>query len=237
MPVSGPHLAGHSANRMFAFLQSIRPPKFIRRAYRRLTGRDRARQPFRPSVLAKQYCRGQGLEIGGAAHNPFGLNTRNVDYTRELNFYKQGEIARCGRCLPVDIEASGDAVPLPDGSVDFVVSSHVLEHFPDPIKALREWYRLVRPGGILFMIVPHKERTFDCDRPRTTLAELLDRHAGRAVPADPPHDHYSVWTTEDLLELVIHMNRHGLFPAPVAIAAVQDVDDKVGNGFTVVLRK
>ncbi len=34
---------------------------------------------FRESALAHRYCRGTGLEIGGAAHNPFGLNTLNVD--------------------------------------------------------------------------------------------------------------------------------------------------------------
>ena len=44
---------------------------------------------FKESLLAKRYCRGLGLEIGGSAHNAFGLNTLNVDYTKELTLFKK----------------------------------------------------------------------------------------------------------------------------------------------------
>lgn len=220
---------------MKSFLKTIGLPRRIRKPLERLLRLDR--RPFPPSALANKFCVGEGLEIGGSAHNPFGLNTRNVDYTKEITVFKKMELDRLGRTLPVDIEAPGDAVPLPDGSVDFVISSHVLEHFFDPIKALQEWYRLIRPGGVIFMIVPHKERTFDKEKSRTPLSELLDRHAGRVPMYEPLDHHFSVWITEDMLELIIHMNRSGLFPAPVAIVAVLDRDDKIGNGFSVVLRK
>ena len=120
----------------------------------------------------------------------------------------------------------GDQLPLEDNSVDFVVSSHVIEHFPDPIKALREWYRVVKPGGYLYIIAPHKERTFDKDRDRTTLAELIERHRTGIGP-DPDAAHCSVWITEDFVELIRYLG----WP----VMAVQDVDDKVGNGFAVVI--
>ena len=117
---------------------------------------------FPESALAHKYCVGKGLEIGGAAHNPFGLNTLNVDLTDSMETaFKEEEIRLCGRAMKVDIVAYGDNIPLRDGSQDFVVSSHVLEHFPNTIKALLEWDRLIRAGGIIFMIVPHKKRTFD----------------------------------------------------------------------------
>lgn len=206
---------------------------------------DRKPQParlgkFRESVLAHQLLDGlQGLEIGGSAHNAFGLNTKNVDFTQDLTTpFKQEEIRHCGEAMPVDIAAPGDSLPVPDESQDFVISSHVLEHFPDPIKALKEWYRVIRNGGYIFMIVPHKERTFDRDRPRTTLAELIARHeTGQGLPTgtfdqQKPYDvdsHFSVWITEDLVELVKHLGWD--------MVALQDVDDKVGNGFTVVVRK
>src|SRR5579862_8653634 len=132
---------------------------------------------FKESALAHQLLDGlEGIEIGGSAHNSFGLKTRNVDFTDELTSFKQEEIKLCGEALPVDIVSPGDKLPLEDNSVDFVVSSHVIEHFPDPIKALREWHRVVKPGGYLFVKAPHKERTFDKDRARTTLAELIERH-------------------------------------------------------------
>jgi SAM-dependent methyltransferase len=45
-------------------------------------------------------------------------------------------------------------VELPDGSVDCVVLTEVLEHIYEPGLALRELHRLLRPGGILMGSVP-----------------------------------------------------------------------------------
>ncbi|HEY1790727.1 MAG TPA: glycosyltransferase, partial [Verrucomicrobiae bacterium] len=187
---------------------------------------------FPESRLAHRYLDGlEGLEIGGSSHNPFGLKTRNVDYTADMTtVHKAEEVKMCGRALGVDIVAPGDALPVADASQDFVLSSHVIEHFFDPIKAIKEWLRVVRPGGYIFIIAPHKERTFDKDRPRTTLAELLDRHSGKIPPpAVDTHHHYTIWTTEDLMELCSHLKLN--------VITCQDTDDKVGNGFTVVIQK
>ena len=132
---------------------------------------------FRESALAHKLLDGlNGIEIGGSAHNSFGLNSRNVDFTKQMTVFKEEEIRVCGEALPVDIAAPGDELPLEDNSVDFVINSHVIEHFSDPIKALKEWHRVVRPGGYIYVTAPHKERIFDKDRDRTTLAELIERH-------------------------------------------------------------
>ena len=132
-------------------------------------------ESYPESKLAHKYCIGLGLEIGGAEHNAFGLNTLNVDLTDSMDtVFKLEEVRRCGKARKVDIVASGGSVPRADESQDFIVSAHVLEHMPNPIKALLEWDRLIRPGGIIFMIVPHKERTFDRDYERTTLQHLID---------------------------------------------------------------
>lgn len=44
----------------------------------------------------------------------------------------------------------------PDGSVDLIYASHVLEHFGrhEVDQVLREWFRVLRPGGILRVAVP-----------------------------------------------------------------------------------
>ena len=182
---------------------------------------------FKESALAHKLLDGlEGIEIGGSAHNSFGLKTRNVDNTAELTCFKQEEIKLCGEALPVDIVSPGDQLPLDDSSVDFVISSHVIEHFPDPIKALKEWYRVVKPGGYLYIIAPHKERTFDKERNRSTLAELIERHETGRVP-ETLNDHCSVWITEDFVELIHWLGWN--------ILHVQDIDDKAGNGFTIVI--
>lgn len=50
--------------------------------------------------------------------------------------------------------------PLAEQSCDEIVASHVLEHLRDPFAAMREWHRLLRPGGRLYLRVPHFSRGF-----------------------------------------------------------------------------
>lgn len=40
---------------------------------------------------------------------------------------------------------------------DFVYSSHCLEHMRDPIIALMNWWRVLKPGGYLFVVVPDED--------------------------------------------------------------------------------
>lgn len=58
------------------------------------------------------------------------------------------------RVALIDIKASADAIPLDDASQDFIVSSHVVEHLSNVVRALVEWDRLLKPGGISFIIHP-----------------------------------------------------------------------------------
>jgi SAM-dependent methyltransferase len=53
-----------------------------------------------------------------------------------------------------DIIASLDALPVPDGSFDAVLCTEVLEHVANPSSVLRELYRVLAPGGRLWLTVP-----------------------------------------------------------------------------------
>ncbi len=44
-----------------------------------------------------------------------------------------------------------------EGVYDFVHSSHSLEHMADPLEALRNWVRVVRPGGYVVVVVPDED--------------------------------------------------------------------------------
>jgi len=183
------------------------------------------RRGERLSGFVLSYLEGlNGIEIGASAHNDYGLNAINVDRYGEMDtIYKDEEWRLTGRRRAVDIVAPGDQLPLTDDSVDFVFASHVLEHFPDPIRAVKEWLRVARMYVVL--VVPHRDRTFDRDRELTSVDELLRRHEQRL---DDPRDlHWSVWTLEGFLELC---SRLGL-----RVIDSLDPDDKVGNGFMVVL--
>jgi SAM-dependent methyltransferase len=151
-----------------------------------------------------------------------------VDYTDDMTtIYKLEEIKLCGRAQNVDIVSPGDCLPFADKSYDFIISSHVIEHFFDPVKAIKEWLRVSRK--YVFMIVPHRDRTFDRDRQLTTIQELEDRHSGKIKP-DPevPHGHFSVWTGSSFVDTMEYFGFEVMFFA--------DTDDKAKNGFTVVLK-
>lgn len=46
------------------------------------------------------------------------------------------------------------ALSLPDASVDRVIAAHVLEHLYRPHEVLREWHRVLRPGGVMSIVLP-----------------------------------------------------------------------------------
>lgn len=53
-----------------------------------------------------------------------------------------------------DVTWNGVRVPLPDGSANSVLLTEVLEHCPEPGVVLDEIFRLLAPGGFLFLTVP-----------------------------------------------------------------------------------
>jgi SAM-dependent methyltransferase len=61
-----------------------------------------------------------------------------------------------------------------DETYDCVLASHCLEHMANPIKALLEWKRVLRRDGILLLVLPHKDGTFDRRRPTTSLAHMVE---------------------------------------------------------------
>jgi len=66
-----------------------------------------------------------------------------------------------------------DLSKIADRSYDFVLSSHNLEHIANPLKALKEWERVIKPGGFILMILPDKRFTFDHKRPDTIFSHVL----------------------------------------------------------------
>ncbi len=59
-----------------------------------------------------------------------------------------------------DVVADILALPFDDGSQDYIVARHVLEHMVDPIKALREWNRVLKPGGTAAIACPNEEMVY-----------------------------------------------------------------------------
>jgi SAM-dependent methyltransferase len=53
-----------------------------------------------------------------------------------------------------DVIATALEIPFIDGSFDTVVSTEVLEHVPDPLRAMREMHRVLKSGGHLILSTP-----------------------------------------------------------------------------------
>ena len=96
------------------------------------------------------YTRGKGLDLGCGPEKGFP-HFRGIDSNKDEAMF--------------GIRASGADFIIPtceeltdfaSGSQDFIVSSHLLEHIKDHEKALREWWRVLRPGGHLCLYLPHK---------------------------------------------------------------------------------
>jgi methyltransferase family protein len=186
----------------------------------------------------------RGLEIGAASHNPFGLNSRNVAPQEGSDFYG-GETRRLFGIEPalIDICAYADNIPVPEKSEDFILSSHVVEHLPDVISTFIEWNRIVRDGGYIFMILPLRTALPD-DVPRelTAIEHFISDYQHRATLDSHPTDgvpggrmgHYHTFTPRSLMKIVKYMRVKGL--CRWTLISREDVDTKLGNGFTLVFR-
>ncbi|MEM3986930.1 MAG: methyltransferase domain-containing protein [Candidatus Methanomethylicia archaeon] len=107
--------------------------------------------PRYPSLLVDVGCNGGTLtriiaECTGA-RRVVGLDIKE-------EFVRYAEVTKRGAVFVV-----GDALELPlhDCVADVVVLLEVLEHLLNPVKALREAYRVLKPGGLLVVLVPNED--------------------------------------------------------------------------------
>jgi ubiquinone/menaquinone biosynthesis C-methylase UbiE len=58
----------------------------------------------------------------------------------------------------IPLQADGASLPLRSGSVDFLFCTETLEHFTDPQRAIGEFLRVLRPGGLMMIQSPNAHR-------------------------------------------------------------------------------
>jgi SAM-dependent methyltransferase len=109
----------------------------------RETGKSMLRR-LHDQRFAARYFVGRGIDIG-AGNDPVSLYAEFFPGLRGCR----------GWDLP-----DGDAQLLAgveDNSLDFVHSSHCLEHMRDPYEAMHNWFRVLKPGGHLVCLVPDED--------------------------------------------------------------------------------
>jgi len=95
------------------------------------------------------YTRGRGLDLGCGPSKAFPhfIGVDDCTDTQLFGVQMKPDVV----CNVEKLDVFGSA------SMDFVFSSHCLEHIEDYKKALKEWWRVVKPGGHLCLYLPHKD--------------------------------------------------------------------------------
>lgn len=100
-------------------------------------------------------ARGRVLEIGvGTGLNLPFYETSKIEYLSALDpsaqMHPKAERRRVAVGIPMDLlTLSAEEIPMPDQSFDTVVCTYTLCTIPDPLKALREMRRVLKPDGRL----------------------------------------------------------------------------------------
>lgn len=148
---------------------------------------------------------GLGLEIG-PSHNPIapkkkGFNVHILDHATADQLrekYKGHEIhgVKLENIEEVDFVWHGE--PFQEligktGCYDWIIASHVIEHVPDLISYLQQCEVLLKPAGILSLVIPDKRYCFDYFSSSSSTGNVLDAYAEKRVR--PSHgqifDHFA----------------------------------------------
>ncbi len=155
------------------------------------------------------YTRGKGIDLGCGPVKTFP-HFIGVDSCKDTELF--------GIAMQPDLVCE-DATKLaiPDGDLDFVFSSHLLEHIDDTLAALTEWWRIIKVGGHLVLYLPH--------------ANLYPRVGTHGANPDHKHD----FVPDDIIDRIIEVCR-------ASDTGVDMLVDEVRNGgmeysFLQVMRK
>ena len=228
-----------------------------------------ARRPLGRAALADIYLTGEGLEIG-AFNSPLpvreNVKVRYVDIApaEALEGHAQefrGEGHGLEIVKPDIVDDAQTLGTVADGSQDFVIACHIIEHTEDPIGAFGNWMRVLKYGGVLFLAIPDKRFTFDVERDVTPFEHLLRDHedgpawsreghyeeVARLVMGVSDerevrefvetnrehvgHTHFHVWTQAEMFEMLAALRKRIGFEFDVLASAA------AGNETIFVLRK
>ncbi len=123
-------------------------------------------------------CSG-GILLESLKHQGY-TNTYGIDISE-----KAIDVCK-NRGLDNVLVSPGEVTNFSDNKFDVIIASDILEHIEDDNKALSEWYRILKPGGILLVFVP-------------AFNFLWSQH-------DEVNFHYRRYTKRSLLQKILKYN-------------------------------
>jgi SAM-dependent methyltransferase len=212
--------------------------------------------------LAGRYLAGEGIEIG-ALHMPLTAparaSVRYVDRMPVADLRKHYPELTGFKLVEPDVVDDGELLSaFEDGSLDFVIANHFIEHTQDPLATIGNHLRVLKPGGILYLAAPEKRQTFDRERDVTSIEHVVrDHRDGAEVSREAHYEdwarhvekaadvrararqlmdedysiHFHVWTLEAFRDLLEYGRAEGGLPF--------ELEELVPNGreFVAILRK
>jgi SAM-dependent methyltransferase len=140
----------------------------------------------RHRLLRLWVTQGDGDRLAGKRILHFAPEKIVMRQMRHNPLYETADLMQSGVTHKVDITR----VALPDAGYDVVMAHHVLEHIPDDCQAMRELFRLLRPGGIALLTVPlNATRRETHENP--TITDAASRWAHFSA-----HDHVRYYGTD-----------------------------------------
>lgn len=105
--------------------------------------------------LARLTPQARVLELGCGGGELLGRLERRARLAVGVDLSPEGLRLARQRSTGEILAARAESLPFREGSFDAVVAQHLVEHLPQPLEALREWRRVLRPGGVLALVTPN----------------------------------------------------------------------------------
>jgi ubiquinone/menaquinone biosynthesis C-methylase UbiE len=107
---------------------------------------------------------GQRILDAGAGECPYKIHCAHLQYVSQdfAQYTGEGEVGlQMGSWdnSRIDIVSDITEIPVEAGSFDAVLCTEVLEHVPDPVRAIDELSRIIKPGGTLIITAPFASLT------------------------------------------------------------------------------
>ena len=143
------------------------------------------------AILARRYARKSGnlLEEGcGLGHLVGQLEPDFKTFGMDINHWALRQAAAAAAQTNLVCSLAGE-LPYPNLSFNAIISKHVVEHLPDPKKAVSEIGRILKPGGTLILATPN-------------LSSLLKPLKGERWIGYQDPTHISLHTPEEWKEMI-----------------------------------